>query len=47
MESHRREHLFLEDLHVGQIFTSASHRLDVEQIKHFAEEFDPQPFHLD
>ncbi|WP_246777209.1 MaoC family dehydratase [Microvirga sp. VF16] len=39
--------MFLDDLHVGQTFTSASHRLDAAQIKHFAAEFDPQPFHLD
>jgi acyl dehydratase len=39
--------LFLDDLHVGQRFTSASHVLDVEQVKRFAGEFDPQPFHLD
>jgi acyl dehydratase len=39
--------LHLEDFHVGQRFTSASHRIDVAQIKAFAREFDPQPFHLD
>ncbi|HKC04033.1 MAG TPA: MaoC family dehydratase [Sphingomicrobium sp.] len=32
---------------VGQRFTSAPHVLDAEQIKRFAAEFDPQPFHLD
>jgi acyl dehydratase len=47
MDSEKRDHLFLDDLHVGQIFASASHRIDAEQIKRFAEEFDPQPFHLD
>ena len=41
------ERLYLEDLHVGQRFTSAPHQLDSEQIKRFAAEFDPQPFHLD
>jgi acyl dehydratase len=41
------DHLFFDDLRVGQRFTSASHRLDAEQIKRFAAEFDPQPFHLD
>jgi acyl dehydratase len=41
------ERLYLEDLYVGQRFTSASHTLDAEQIKRFAAEFDPQPFHLD
>ncbi len=39
--------LHLEDLTVGQRFTSASHRLDADQIKAFAAEFDPQPLHLD
>ena len=38
--------LYLDDLHVGQRFTSAPHRLDADQIKRFAAEFDPQPFHL-
>src|SRR5262245_59292966 len=41
------ERLYLEDLYVGQWFTSAPHRIDAEQIKRFAEEFDPQPFHVD
>jgi acyl dehydratase len=39
--------LFLEDLSVGQRFESASHALDAEQIKRYAAEYDPQPFHLD
>jgi acyl dehydratase len=39
--------LYLEDLHVGQRFTSATHVVTVEQIKAFAAQFDPQPFHLD
>lgn len=38
---------YLEDLYVGQRFTSGSHTLDESQIKAFAAEFDPQPFHLD
>jgi acyl dehydratase len=41
------DRLFLDDLHVGQRFTSKSHVVDVGQIKRFAAEFDPQPFHLD
>jgi len=41
------EALYLEDLYVGQCFTSAPHPLDAEQIKRFAAEYDPQPFHLD
>src|SRR5215467_13883727 len=38
---------YLDDLHVGQRFTSGSQVLDETQIKRFASEFDPQPFHLD
>jgi acyl dehydratase len=39
--------LYLEDFYVGQRFTSATHVIDAAQIKAFAREFDPQPFHLD
>ena len=38
---------FLDDLRVGQRFLSGTHRIDEEQIRGFAEQFDPQPFHLD
>ena len=38
---------FLEDLHVGQRFSTASHTIDAAEIKEFAARFDPQPFHLD
>jgi acyl dehydratase len=38
--------LFLEDLHVGQRFSSAAHTMDEREIKAFAAQFDPQPFHL-
>ncbi|MBV8558935.1 MAG: hypothetical protein JO116_25630, partial [Planctomycetaceae bacterium] len=41
------ELLHLEDLHVGQRFGSGTHRIDEGQIKAFAKQFDPQPFHLD
>ena len=39
--------LYFDDLHVGQRFTSDTHLIDEEQIKAFAKQFDPQPFHLD
>ena len=39
--------LYLDDLQVGQRFVSATHSIDVDQIKAFARQFDPQPFHLD
>ena len=39
--------LYLEDFSVGQRFISETHRVDADQIKSFAKQFDPQPFHLD
>jgi acyl dehydratase len=39
--------LYLEDFTVGRRFTSTAHTLDAEQIKAFARQFDPQPFHTD
>ena len=39
--------LFLDDLHVGQRFSSGAHAIEEQQIKAFAGAFDPQPFHLD
>lgn len=39
--------LYLEDLHVGQRFTSGSVEVDADMIKAFAREYDPQPFHTD
>jgi acyl dehydratase len=41
------EPLYLEDLTIGQRFTSGEYRVDEHRLKTFAEEFDPQPFHLD
>ena len=38
---------YLEDLHIGQRFASGTHAVDEAQIKAFAGQFDPQPFHLD
>jgi acyl dehydratase len=39
--------LYLEDLSVGQRFTSGEYEMTAERMKSFAAEFDPQPFHLD
>ena len=39
--------LYLEDLSVGQRFTSGTYLMEENRIKAFATEFDPQPFHLD
>lgn len=41
------ERLHLEDLHEGQRFVSAARTLTAEEIKAFARDFDPQPFHSD
>ena len=38
---------YLDELFVGQRFNSDTHLIDEEQIKAFAQQFDPQPFHLD
>ena len=38
---------YLEDFEPGQQFGSGSITVDAEQIKSFAKQFDPQPFHLD
>ena len=39
--------LYFDELHVRQRFTSGTYLIDEEQIKAFAKQFDPQPFHLD
>jgi acyl dehydratase len=41
------ERFDLDDLYVGQRFTSRTHVIDAAQINAFARQFDPQPFHLD
>src|SRR5438445_8897890 len=38
---------YLEHFAVGQTFGSGRLRIDEKRMKSFAEEFDPQPFHLD
>ena len=39
--------LYVEDLHLGQRFVSPQREITAEEIKAFAQTFDPQPFHLD
>ena len=41
-----QDQLYLEDLMVGQTFTTGSHLLTADQIVAFAQSYDPQPFHL-
>src|SRR5260370_24969848 len=43
----KKQTFHLDDLTVGQRFTSGTHLIDEDQIKAFAKQFDPQPFHLD
>jgi acyl dehydratase len=38
---------YFEDFAVGQTFGSGRLRISKEQVRAFAAEFDPQPFHLD
>ena len=42
-----REILYLEDLKPGQCFKTGSHPLTEDEIKAFARDYDPQPFHTD
>jgi acyl dehydratase len=44
-EAHRI--FYLDDLQVGQRFSTGVHALDESQVIAFASQFDPQPFHLD
>jgi len=39
--------MYLEDVRVGQRFSSDSYTLTSSQIIGFANQFDPQPFHID
>ena len=38
---------FFEDFAVGQVFATGKLLVDTDQIKSFAKQFDPQPYHLD
>jgi acyl dehydratase len=42
-----REILYLEDLRPGLKFKTGAHPLTEDEIKVFAREYDPQPFHID
>ena len=45
--AHAPQPIYLDDLSVGDQFRSGEHAMDEAQIKAFAAQFDPQPFHLD
>ena len=38
---------YLEDFAVGQVYRTGKLRIELERVKSFAAEFDPQPYHLD
>ncbi|MBV7433684.1 MaoC family dehydratase [Cardiobacteriaceae bacterium TAE3-ERU3] len=38
---------YLDDLQVGDTFSSGEYAITADNIKAFAKEYDPQPFHLD
>jgi acyl dehydratase len=42
-----RDVLYLEDLQPGQRFKTGSHPLTEDEIRGFARDYDPQPFHTD
>jgi acyl dehydratase len=42
-----RESLYLDDLRVGMRATSGTYLITEDEIKTFARQYDPQPFHLD
>lgn len=39
--------IYLEDLKIGDKWSSREHTISAESIKSFAADYDPQPFHLD
>src|SRR5260370_41747368 len=47
VSSVRTGRIYLEDLAKGDTFVSGEYAVDVQQIREFAKQFDPQPFHLD
>lgn len=46
-ESDTRPILYLDDLTIGQSFTTGTHVMTKGEIIAFAHQFDPQPFHTD
>ncbi|WP_038344334.1 MaoC family dehydratase [Acinetobacter sp. A47] len=39
--------LYLEDLKIGDRFISREYEMTLEEVKQFASQYDPQPFHTD
>jgi acyl dehydratase len=46
-DAQTQDKLYLDDLQVGRRFLSRTHVFDETEIRAFARQFDPQPFHLD
>jgi len=46
-EGTKRAPMYLEDFTVGMVFSGGARSVTVEEIKTFAREYDPQPFHTD
>ena len=46
-DAQTQDKLYLDDLQVGRRFLSRTHVVDETEIRAFARQFDPQPFHLD
>lgn len=42
-----KDTLYFDDLQVGERFSSGTYRLSTDEIRRFAADYDPQPFHLD
>jgi acyl dehydratase len=47
MKPEERTPLYFEDIAVGALFAGGARRVTAEEIKSFAGEYDPQPFHTD
>jgi acyl dehydratase len=43
----QRAPMYLEDFTVGMVFAGGARQVTTEEIKAFAREYDPQPFHTD
>jgi acyl dehydratase len=41
------QQLYLEDIKVGDKWTSRTETISIEEIKEFAASYDPQPYHMD
>jgi len=47
METTKRAPMYLEDFTVGMVFAGGARQVTTEEIKAFARDYDPQPFHTD